>query len=154
MILSFLLSILIQLIQTLSTEIVKNHLKSTMFHVHFFSLQVINARTLSREDKNRSIVQKIALQMNCKMGGSLWSIKIPLVNTMIIGIDSYHDKKSSSVSAFVASTNDTYTRWYSKAVVQNRNEELVHGLVVSFQHALAAYKKYNDKYPQKIIIYR
>lgn len=118
------------------------------------SLQVINARTLSNDAKNRSIVQKIALQMNCKMGGSLWSIKIPLVNTMIIGIDSFHDKKSKSVSAFVASTNDTYTRWYSKAVVQNRNEELVHGLVVSFQHALTAYKKYNDKYPQKIIIFR
>lgn len=88
------------------------------------------------------------------MGGSLWSIKIPLPNTMIIGIDSYHDKKSQSVSAFVASTNHTYTQWYSKAVVQNRNEELVHGLVVSFQHALRAYQKCNDNYPQKIIIYR
>lgn len=44
---------------------------------------------------------------------------------MIIGIDTYHDKKSGSVSAFVASLNDTYTHWYSKAVVQGRNEELV-----------------------------
>lgn len=88
------------------------------------------------------------------MGGSLWSIKIPFQGVMIIGIDSFHDKKSKSVSAFVASTNDTYTRWYSKAVVQNRNEELVHGLVVSFQHALEAYKKLNNTFPKKIIIFR
>lgn len=95
-------------------------------HNHFKNRQqVINARTLGNEQKNRSIVQKIALQMNCKLGGSLWSIKIPFQNVMIIGIDSYHDKKSGSVSAFVASLNDTYTHWYSKAVVQGRNEELV-----------------------------
>lgn len=109
---------------------------------------------MSNEAKNRSIVQKIALQMNCKMGGSLWSIKIPFQSVMIIGIDTHHDKKSKSVSAFVASTNDTYTQWYSKAVVQNANEELVHGLVVSFQYALQAYKKLNNMYPKKIIIYR
>lgn len=92
--------------------------------------------------------------MNCKLGGSLWSIKIPLKEVMIIGIDSYHDKKTGSVSAFVASTNDTFTSWYSKAVVQNRNEELVHGLVVSFQFALKAYQKINNGLPKKIIIFR
>lgn len=116
--------------------------------------QVINARTLCNEAKNRSIVQKIALQMNCKMGGSLWSIRIPFKNVMIIGIDTHHDKKSKSVSAFVASTNETYTKWYSKAVVQNLNEELVHGLVISFQYALRAYYKLNNIHPNKIIIYR
>lgn len=92
--------------------------------------------------------------MNCKMGGSLWAIKIPLKDTMIIGIDTYHDKKTGSVSAFVASTNETYTNWYSKAVVQNRNEELVHGLVVSFEAALKAYNKINNGLPKKIVIFR
>lgn len=38
--------------------------------------------------------------MNCKMGGALWSVKIPLKNVMICGIDTYHDpsKKHRSVS--------------------------------------------------------
>lgn len=89
---------------------------------------MINARTLGKEDKNRSIVQKIALQINCKLGGSLWSIKIPFKNVMIIGIDTTHDKKTGSVSALVASLNDTYTNWFSKANVQGRNEELVSNL--------------------------
>lgn len=118
--------------------------------------QVINARTLSNDAKNRAIVQKIALQMNCKLGGTLWSIKIPLKNVMICGIDTYHEvaKKSKSVSAFVASLNSSYTRWYSKAIIQNKNEELVHGLVVSLQKSLEAYRKMNNELPERIIIYR
>ncbi|XP_032595502.1 protein argonaute-3 isoform X2 [Drosophila grimshawi] len=65
--------------------------------------QVINSRTLSNETRNRSIVQKIILQMNCKMGGSLWTVKIPFKNVMICGIDSYHDpsQKSHSVAVFL-----------------------------------------------------
>lgn len=47
--------------------------------------QVINSRTLSNKQKNRSIVQKILMQMNCKLGGSLWTIRIPFRNVMICG---------------------------------------------------------------------
>lgn len=118
--------------------------------------QVINARTLSNDAKNRSIVQKIILQMNCKLGGSLWSVKIPLKNVMICGIDSYHDaaQKSNSVAAFVASLNHNYTKWYSKAVIQTRREEIVGGLCSSFISALVAYQKENGKFPDSVIIYR
>lgn len=41
--------------------------------------QCIVARTLGNEKRFRSIVLKIALQINCKLGGSLWSLKMPLV---------------------------------------------------------------------------
>ncbi|XP_037807550.1 protein argonaute-3 [Lucilia sericata] len=118
--------------------------------------QVINARTLSNDAKNRSIVQKILLQMNCKLGGSLWSVKIPFKNVMICGIDSYHDaaQKGNSVAAFVASINHTYTKWYSKAVIQTKREEIVGGLCSSFISALLAFRKENGKYPDSVIIYR
>lgn len=118
--------------------------------------QVINARTLSNDAKNRSIVQKIALQMNCKMGGTLWGIKIPFQNVMICGIDTYHDagNKSNSISAFVASQNRAYTRWYSRAVVQSKKEEFINGLCASLKFALDAYKKLNGCYPDRIIIFR
>lgn len=117
---------------------------------------MINARTLSNEAKNRSIVAKIALQMNCKMGGTLWAIKIPLKNVMICGIDTYHDanKKENSVSAFVASLNATYTRWYSRAVIQKSKEELMNGLVISLVTGLEAYRQMNNTLPEKIIMYR
>ncbi|NXG62241.1 PIWL2 protein, partial [Hemiprocne comata] len=41
--------------------------------------QVINAQTIScQPGKLRSVVQKVLLQMNCKMGGELWGVDIPL----------------------------------------------------------------------------
>ncbi|XP_064551411.1 protein argonaute-3 isoform X2 [Drosophila montana] len=118
--------------------------------------QVINSRTLSNETKNRSIVQKVILQMNCKLGGSLWTVKIPFKNVMICGIDSYHDpcQKGNSVAALVASLNSSYTHWFSKAVIQTKKEELVNGLTSSFETALECYKTRNGYLPENVIIYR
>lgn len=118
--------------------------------------QVINARTLSNEAKNRAIVQKIILQMNCKLGGTLWSIHIPFEHVMIAGIDTYHDpkQKSNSVSAFVASLNGNYTRWYSRACIQSKKEEFINGLCASMEKALKAYQKANCVLPKRIIIFR
>lgn len=101
-------------------------------------------------------MQKIALQMNCKMGGTLWAIKIPLKNVMIIGIDTYHEAnmKGNSVAAFVASTNSTFTKWYSKAVIQNKKEELVNAISASMRMALTAYESANKQFPDRIIIFR
>lgn len=94
--------------------------------------------------------------MNCKMGGTLWSIKIPFDNVMICGIDSYHEigGRDNSVSALVASLNNAYSRWFSSAVPQGKKDELFHGLVDSFCKALAAYKNVNGILPKQVIIYR
>ncbi|NXC78467.1 PIWL2 protein, partial [Anhinga anhinga] len=41
--------------------------------------QVINAQSLTGQSgKMRSVVQKVLLQMNCKLGGELWGVDIPL----------------------------------------------------------------------------
>ncbi|XP_053676934.1 protein argonaute-3 [Anopheles nili] len=118
--------------------------------------QIINARTLSNEKRNRSIVLKILLQMNCKLGGTLWGVNIPLSGTMICGIDTYHEAKhrSGSVSAFVGSIDASFTRWYSRATVQERKEELMNGLCVSMEKTLQAYRRRNCQLPEKIIIFR
>ncbi|KAJ6648719.1 Protein argonaute-3 [Pseudolycoriella hygida] len=118
--------------------------------------QVINAKTLANEAKVRGIVAKIALQMNCKIGGSLWTVKIPFKNVMICGIDTYHDskKKDNSVGGFVASLNASYTEWYSRAIIQSQKEELVNGLSQSLVASLDEYKRRNNVLPEKIIIFR
>uniref|UniRef100_A0A336M4G2 Lipid droplet-associated hydrolase n=1 Tax=Culicoides sonorensis TaxID=179676 RepID=A0A336M4G2_CULSO len=118
--------------------------------------QVINAKTLANDAKNRSIVQKIMLQMNCKMGGTLWGIRIPFKNVMICGIDTHHDagRMGSSVAAFVASLNESYTKWYSRANMQSKNEELLNGLTQSLRFALKEYKNVNHVLPERIIIFR
>lgn len=118
--------------------------------------QCINSKTLRNETKNRSIVLKILLQMNCKMGGTLWGIKIPLKNTMICGIDTYHETghRGITVGGFVASINPQFTRWWSKPTIQDKREELVNGLTSSMEAALRAYQKFNETLPERIILFR
>ncbi|XP_035915342.1 protein argonaute-3-like [Anopheles stephensi] len=118
--------------------------------------QVVNARTLANDKRNRSIVLMILLQMNCKLGGTLWSVNIPLKETMICGIDTYHEgvKRTNSVSAFVGSLDASFTHWYSRATIQERKEELLNGMCVSLEKTLQAYRRRNCTLPQKIIIFR
>ncbi|XP_026756481.2 piwi-like protein Ago3 [Galleria mellonella] len=118
--------------------------------------QVINARTIMNQQKVRSVTQKILLQINCKLGGTLWNIAIPYKTAMVIGIDSYHDvgRKRRSVCSFVASYNQTMTHWYSKAVFQEQGQEIVDSLKSCLVDALKHYLRTNGKFPDRIIIYR
>lgn len=118
--------------------------------------QCINSKTLRNEAKNRSIIQKILLQINCKLGGTLWGIKIPLKQTMIVGIDTYHEanQKGNSVGGFVASMNPAFTKWCSIPTIQKKKEELLNGLIASMERALRNFKQANANLPDRIIIYR
>lgn len=118
--------------------------------------QVINSRTLSKREKLRNIVQKIALQINCKLGGTLWAVQVPLDNLMVVGIDSYHDtlRKGSSVAAIVSSLNKSVTRWYSQVSIQGPGQEWVDSLRACFISSLKKYHEVNHKFPDKIIVYR
>ena len=46
--------------------------------------QAINVRTISQQQKLRSVAQKILLQMNCKLGGELWTVNVPLVRERLL----------------------------------------------------------------------
>ncbi|XP_059617616.1 protein argonaute-3 [Phlebotomus argentipes] len=120
--------------------------------------QVIMARNMlqANESKVRSIVMKILLQMNCKIGGTLWSVNIPMANTMICGVDAYHDptQKSSSVTAFVSSTNRTFTRWFSMSIIQNIKEEVSRGLGRAIKDSLVAFREANGCLPERIVVFR
>ncbi|CAB3233985.1 unnamed protein product [Arctia plantaginis] len=118
--------------------------------------QVINARTLMNQNKVRAITQKILLQINCKLGGTLWNINIPYKTAMVIGIDAHHDasRKKKSVCGFVASYNQSMTHWYSRAVFQERGQEIADSLKACLVDALKHYIKTNGKLPDRIIIYR
>lgn len=118
--------------------------------------QVINARTLMNQAKVRAITQKILLQMNCKLGGTLWHINIPYKSAMVVGIDAHHDaaRKKRSVCGFVASYNQPMTHWYSRAVFQERGQEIADSLKSCLLDALKHFAKTNATFPERIIIYR
>nr|DBA30176.1 TPA: hypothetical protein GDO54_006191 [Pyxicephalus adspersus] len=118
--------------------------------------QVVNTKTISNPTKLRSIAQKILLQINCKLGGELWGADIPLKNLMVIGMDVYHDPSRGlrSVTGFVASINNSLTRWYSSVVFQLPNQEIVDGLKLCLVAALQKYHEVNHVLPEKIVVYR
>eukprot|EP00064_Thunnus_orientalis_P007810 superscaffoldBa00000888_g7832 len=126
--------------------------------------QCVVSRTLSRPQALMTVATKIALQMACKMGGELWSLK----QLMIVGIDCYHDTTAGkrSIGALVASLNQSMSRWFSKCVLQHKGQEIMDGLkmalsgnkcqnlCICFTGALKDYLKFNNCLPSRIIVYR
>ncbi|XP_030594224.1 piwi-like protein 2 isoform X1 [Archocentrus centrarchus] len=118
--------------------------------------QAINVRTISQQQKLKSVAQKILLQINSKLGGELWTVNVPLKNLMVVGVDVHHDpsKAHQSVMGFVASVNSSITRWYSRVTFQTPSEELIHGFRVCLLAALQKYYEVNHNLPEKIVVYR
>uniref|UniRef100_A0A8C5WGW9 Piwi-like protein 2 n=1 Tax=Leptobrachium leishanense TaxID=445787 RepID=A0A8C5WGW9_9ANUR len=118
--------------------------------------QVINTRTISNPQKLRSIVQKILLQINAKLGGELWSVDIPLKHLMVIGMDVYHDPSRGmrSVLGFVASINYNQSQWYSRVVFQLPHQEIMDSLKLCLVAALQKFYEVNHHLPEKIVVYR
>ncbi|XP_008061739.1 piwi-like protein 2 [Carlito syrichta] len=118
--------------------------------------QVINVRVIGQPTKLRSVAQKILLQINCKLGGVLWGVDIPLKQLMVIGMDVYHDPSRGmrSVVGFVASINLTLTKWYSRVVFQMPHQEIVDSLKQCLVGSLKKYYEVNHCLPEKIVVYR
>ena len=95
--------------------------------------QVVTSMIIDDERKRRSVITKVAIQMNCKLGGEIWKLHIPMANVMICGIDTYHDsaKKKGSVCAFIATSNPTKTRFFSRASLQETHQELSNNLTIT-----------------------
>uniref|UniRef100_A0A8C5TS28 Piwi-like protein 2 n=1 Tax=Malurus cyaneus samueli TaxID=2593467 RepID=A0A8C5TS28_9PASS len=112
--------------------------------------QVINAQSLmGHPGKIRSVVQKVLLQINCKLGGQLWGVDIPLKQLMVVGMDIHHSRSHGmrSVIGFVASMNHILTKWYSKVVFQMPHQEIADSLRLCLSQL-------NHFLPMKIVVYR
>ena len=104
-----------------------------------------------------SFANQVAFQMNAKLGGEPWAVKIPMKNTMVIGYDTYHDtlKKGVSVGAVVASLNNTMTKYLSVANLHsNPQQELNDNMCPAITKALRKYHELNKEFPARIIVYR
>merc|ERR1719244_833739 len=106
--------------------------------------QVMTATVLSKPKGLMSVATKVALQMNCKLGGEPWAVKIPMKDTMIIGYDTYHDTlhKGKSVGAVVASLNPTCTKYLSVAHIHSSPQQELEDLMCPA--ITKALRKYND----------
>nr|AJW77406.1 piwi-like protein 2 [Alitta virens] len=118
--------------------------------------QVINTPTIRNEKKLRSVTQKIALQINAKLGGELWALDIPVTGLMVCGVDVCHGPVGSRSSqlGFVASLNQRCTRWFSTTQRHHEGQELANTLRMCLTTALHKYHRENHSMPDKIIMYR
>ena len=119
--------------------------------------QVVTATVISKPKGLMSVATKVAVQMNAKLGGEPWSVKIPLKDTMVIGYDTYHDtlSKGRSVGALVASMNNTHTKYLSIANLHtNPQQELNDNLCPAIAKSLRKYNELNGHLPSRVIIYR
>ncbi|XP_070167826.1 piwi-like protein Siwi [Polyergus mexicanus] len=103
-----------------------------------------------------TIATKVAIQMNCKLGGAAWHIECPLKGLMTIGFDICHDSntKGRDFLAMVATVDQTLTRYYSSITLYHSSEELVEELCTSVCKAVQAYRVLNKALPRYLVIYR
>ena len=119
--------------------------------------QCITATVLNKPKGLMSVATKVAVQMNCKLGGEPWSVKIPMSGTMIIGYDTYHDTlhKGRSVGAVVASMNSDCTKFMSVANIHSQPQQELDDLICpAVSKALRKYHQVNGSLPTRIIMYR
>ena len=141
--------------------------------------QVVCLKTINNDKRLNAVAQKIALQINCKLGGELWACKTPFKHLMVVGIgnfilirktsnsyvcntltfylaDVFHDKsrKSGSIAGMVASINDSLSRYYSNVAIQKQGQEIVDALKIAFMQALIRYHEANHTWPETIVVFR
>lgn len=121
--------------------------------------QIIVKRTISSNRQNLvSVVTKVAIQINCKLGGIPWQINIPINDLLLIGYDVTHDtrNKRNSYGAMVANLNPKKNggSFYSRVNSHNHGDLLSNNFGVNVVHAVDKFKDVNNCLPAKIIIYR
>lgn len=104
-----------------------------------------------------SIATKIAIQMNCKLGGIPWMIKLPVKGLMTVGFDvSHHPRdRSRSVGALCATFDlNKSSLFYSTTMEYKDGNEMVAGLDKYLSQAIKEYKDTCGELPARIVMYR
>lgn len=128
--------------------------------------QVIKARTITPKGGNprtlMSVATKVAIQLNCKLGGIPWIVKNPLSSVLVVGFDVCHDArdKSKSYGALVATMYATSggpePRFFSSIEAHARGEELSSFISTNIVKALRSYQQQfgTGVLPRRILMYR
>jgi aubergine len=104
------------------------------------------------------IAKRLAVQINCKVGGTPWSVEVPLRLGMIVGIDICVDSRNRSISyaSVVASYNKDYSKFFSTSFEfrTKDHEQLSTGLCEHVAKAIHRFKTFQNHFPAVIVIYR
>ena len=120
--------------------------------------QMVMIKTMDGRN-TKSIMNKILIQLNSKIGGIPWAIDgLPFSNkpTMIIGIDVFHKgaKSKPSVLSLVATMNNTFTKYFSCSVFTESDKEMGVNLQGQLKQALDNFYDVNGIGPENLFVYR
>jgi aubergine-like protein len=107
--------------------------------------QVVLCNTIAKGKNLRSIVNKILIQINAKIGGIPWTVdNLPFMDkpTMVCGMDVFHSTMlgKKSVLALTASINNSATKYFSTCVIQSEiGQEASHSLQEGMRKAMEAF---------------
>lgn len=124
--------------------------------------QIILAKTITPKpganpSALKSVATKVAIQLNCKLGGAPWSIAIPVKGLMTIGFDIIRDTKDrrKSFGAFIATMDLTEkVEFFSQVMKYENQDDLSSNITTALFDALKAYKGTHGNLPEKIVFYR
>jgi len=116
--------------------------------------QVIVKNRVMNNKNLHSICTKVAIQINAKLGGLPWTIKLPIKGLMTIGFDISHNK-SKSIGALVATMDlNVSEEFYSVTMEYKDGNEMVKELDKYVQIAIKKYSAACGSYPERIVFYR
>lgn len=119
--------------------------------------QVILTGTLKKDKGLRSVLNKVIIQINAKIGGVPWSLNgLPYsdVPTMVVGIDIFQKKGSFNVLGVCATTDRTFSKYVSAPKIFSNLSDITAALQASVREAISAFKAENSIAPQRIIVFR
>jgi aubergine-like protein len=123
---------------------------------------VVKNKTMNHKSLG-SICTKLAIQINCKLGGVPWMVRIPVSKMMVVGFDvSHHPRdKSKSIGALVCSMDmknmqnpDASSAFFSTTMEYRDGNEMVKQIDIHMKQAIEAFKEICGEMPAKIVFYR
>jgi len=119
--------------------------------------QVVAENNLTNPKRALTVMMNVARQMAVKLGKCPWVMPFnPITkDTMVFGLDVCHSTPiHKSVVGIDASLDDTFGRFISDFLIQDRGKEVVADLRPFVGKALDKYRKKNGKYPKNILFLR
>jgi aubergine-like protein len=119
--------------------------------------QVILSGTLKKDKGLRSVLNKVIMQINAKVGGVPWSMsQLPFTDapSMVVGIDIFQKKGAFNVLGVCATTDRTFSKYVSAPQIFTGIGELSAALKQAAKEIMMAFKTENRMAPQRLIIFR
>lgn len=119
--------------------------------------QVILTGTLKKDKGLRSVLNKVIMQINAKIGGVPWAMNgLPFSDmpSMVVGIDIFQKKGSFNVLGVCATTDRTFSKYVSAPKIFSSLGEIASALEASVREIIVAFKTENSIAPQRLIVFR